>query len=185
MSKAPKVLGTLSIVFGSLVAAWSPLSLLTKSLMNGMQGMVKNLPVQPGMRDPNLDFGAAVAIMQAQAGYMRFLALVMTLMSIALIVVGVGLVKRRAWGRQGAIAWSVLALVLVAVQCTAYFTWLRPMFAQVRDSYYQAHNASPPPNLSAGMRDASAAFGWLLYASFPLVLLSLLGRRSAAEDFTA
>ena len=185
MSKAPKVLGTLSIIFGSLIAAWSPLSLFARSFMGGMQTMVKSLPVRPGMRDPSVDLGAAVAIFDSQAGYMRFSAMVMTLMSIALIVVGVGLLKRRVWGRKAAIGWSVLGLLVLAAQCTAFFAWLQPLSDQVRNNYYLAHNTTPPPNLSAAATGTTAVIVWLFYASFPVVLLALLGRRSAAEDFTA
>src|SRR2546421_261572 len=127
MSKAPRVLGTLAIIFGAIIAAWSPLSFFVGSLMKGMSSLMSALPQKPGMRDPALDFGAAQAILDAQHGYTQLSAIVMTLMSVALIVIGVGLIKGRAWARKGALGWSVLGLVILTAQCIAFFAWLQPV----------------------------------------------------------
>src|SRR6478609_338379 len=102
MSKAPRVLGTLSIIFGTLTAAWSPLYLLMVPLMRRMSPL---LAARPGVRDPNVFLGASQAVLDAEDPYMRPLAIVMTLLSLALIVIGVGLLRRRQWARIGAIVW--------------------------------------------------------------------------------
>jgi hypothetical protein len=185
MSKAPKVLGTLSIIFGSLIAAWSPFSLVMGTVMKGMTSMVEALPRQPGMRDPAVDFGAAQAMLDSQQGYLRVTVTVMTLMSVALIVVGVGLIRRRAWARKAALGWSVLGLVILLGQSIAFFAWLQPLSEHVRQAFYDAHNAAPPPGVSAAATGTGAVFSWLIYASFPIVMLALLGRRRAAADFTS
>jgi hypothetical protein len=185
MTKAPKVLGTLSIVFGALIAAWSPLSLFMRSFMKSMTSLVSAMPRQPGMRDPTIDMGAAQAIVEAQGSYVIVSSLVMLVMSVALIVIGIGLVKRRAWARRAAIAWSVVGLLILAAQCTAFFVHYQPLSEQVRDAYYRAHDVPPPPNVSSGASAVGAVTGWLIYASFPIVLLAMLGKRAAAAAFRA
>jgi hypothetical protein len=183
MRKTPRTLGTLSITFGAVVAIFSPLSLLMGAFVRGMGNLTSALPKQPGMRDPAIDFGAAQAIFEAQGGYMKVNALVMTAMSIALVVIGVGLLKRRRWSRAAALGWSGLALAFLLAQSIAFFTWLQPTMNAVRDAYYQAHDVPPPPQLQQAAGSVGAVLGWMFYAAYPLVMLVLLGRKSAAEDF--
>ena len=185
MTKTPKVMGTLSIVFGSLTAAWSPLSLFMRSFMKGMSSFVSAMPRQPGMRDPAIDMGAAQAMLDAQGGYVAMNAIAFTLMSVALIVVGIGLVKRRQWARQAAIGWSIAALVLLVVQCIAYFTHFQAVWMHARDTYYAAHDVPPPPTLSTQAQSFTAVISWMLYAIFPTVMLVLMRKRSAAADYVA
>jgi hypothetical protein len=185
MSKAPKVLGTLSIVFGGLITAWSPLALFMGPLLKGMSSMVSAMPHQPGMRDPALDLGAAEAMLEAQQGYLRVTAAIMTVLSVALIVVGVGLLKRRESARKGAFAWSVLGLIALTVNSIVAVTWLQPMTEHVRLAYYEAHQATPPLTLGSSGSATGVILGWLFYAAFPIVLMAVLGRRAVAAEFTS
>jgi hypothetical protein len=184
MRKTPKVLGTLSIVFGALVACWSPLSLLLGSFMKGMMAAVAKMPQPAGGPDPSLSLGATEAILNAQRGFTIGSAIVMTLMSVALIVIGVGLVKRRPWSRRAAISWSLVALVIVVAQSVTMIAWVQPMTMQVQRAYYEAHGAKVPFELPRAAAAGSGMLGALFNAAFPTVMLVLLGRRSAAADFT-
>src|SRR5579863_2541951 len=116
MSKAPKVLGTLSIVFGSLVAAWSPLSLAMQSFMKSMSGAMESLPRAPGAPDPALTFGASEAMLQAQHGYLVGVTIMYIGMSVWLIVAGVGLLKRKPAGRASSLLWAKVALAIIVAQ---------------------------------------------------------------------
>jgi hypothetical protein len=149
------------------------------SLMKGMA----SLP-HTGQNDALVHFGAAQAIVDAGQGYTRLATVMYVLMSLALIVIGVGLLKRREWARKGALGWSGLGLVIVTAQCIAHFAWLAPKYERVRIAYYAAHNVAAPPQSSI-LGGVGVVFGLLIYAAFPIVMLALLGRRRAAADFTS
>lgn len=185
MTKTPRILGTLSIVFGALIAFWSPLTLLIGPLMKRMSSLVATVPHQPGGPDPAISLGASEAMLEAQHGYLVASAIVMTVMSVALIVIGVGLVKRRAWSRKVAIGWSVLALLIVVGQTVASIAWLQPTVMEVQRAYYEAHAAKLPFQMPPTAAAGTGVLGALFNAAFPTVLLALLGRRRAAADFTS
>jgi hypothetical protein len=185
MSKAPKVLGILSIVFGGLCAAWAPLGLMMKSFMNGVGQMANTLPHTPGMRDPQLDFGAARAMLDAQWPYVVGSSIMYFTMSIALVIVGAGLLKRKQWGRKLAIGWSALALVIIVVQFALMTFYLIPVQDAARNAFYAAHNAGPPPFDAQKAGQAGGVFGLLFYAAYPIVLWAMLGKRQMEAEFTA
>jgi hypothetical protein len=201
MRKTPVVLGVLSIVFGSLMAAWKAFSLLVQGLVSnflgGMGQMMKDLPRQPGAPDPTAVFDGMKNMMQnlmhQLAPYTYAVEGGKILMSIALVVIGYGLYKRLDWGRTGAIGWSVLALLFIVFELVVQLTVVMPrMNAAMQDFYARlpgglgAQQAAMMNAMSSGPQAVSTVVMTILFlAPYPIVLLALCGRPSARNDFVS
>jgi hypothetical protein len=181
MRKTPVTLGTLSITFGSLIGAWSTLAFFLGPMFAKLSEFTKNLPGQGELQRAQME--AATAVLDAQSGYMKVSSVVFLLMSAALVVIGVGLRGRRRWARSGALAWSVFGLLLLVANSVAALGWLQPHQREIQQAVYAAHGVTPPFELGSGSQGVLTIFGMLLYAVYPIVLLALLGRRSAVNDF--
>ena len=108
--------------------------------------------------------------------------------SIALIIIGYGLYKRLRWSRSGAIAWGALALLFLAAELVVTIGVVQPrMNAAMQEVFRTVPNASPGAAMMQAMQGSQGAItvvvNLLLYAPFPILLLILCGRRSAAGDF--
>jgi hypothetical protein len=187
MRKTPTTLGVLSMVFGGLVALYSLVGLafstLGASFMNDLASHSKSLPAKPGQPDPTVMFSHMQELNRQLAPYTDALALSKVVFSLALVIIGWGLYKRRRWGRSGAIAWGALALVELAAEAIVRLGYIQPRV----EAAMTAAMASLPNPAAAQMMSTIGATGIVLgvffYAPFPLVLLALCGRRSAAADF--
>jgi hypothetical protein len=187
MRKTPTTLGVLSMVFGSLVALYSLVGLafstLGASFMNDLAAQSQTLSVRAGQPDPRVMFGHMQELNKQLAPYNDGLTLAKVLFSVALIVIGYGLYKGRRWGRSGALAWGALAFVELAAEAIVRLGYIQPRVEAVMKEVL----ASSPNPAMAGMMSTigatSTVLGVLFYAPFPLVLLVLCGRRSAAADF--
>jgi hypothetical protein len=183
MRKTPVVLGTLAVVFGSLVGAWSTLAFFIGPMLHKLGDFTKNLPGQGELQAAQME--AATKQLDAQGGYMMASSTLFLIMSAILVVIGVGLYRRRPWARRAAIYWSVVALVELMVNTVFAVAWLQPKQREIQDAVYAAHHVTPPFDVTGGLQTGALAAGMLLYASFPIVMLILLGRRSAEHDFIA
>src|SRR3954451_6493573 len=130
MRKTPTTLGVLSMVFGGLVALYSLVGLafstLGASFMNDIAAHAPQKPVRPGEPDPQLMFSHMQELNRQLAPYNDGLALAKVVFSVALIIIGYGLYKRRRWGRSGAIAWGALALVELAAEAIVRLGYVQP-----------------------------------------------------------
>lgn len=192
MRRTPVTLGILSMVFGGLIAVASGVGLLfsglSSSLFGNLAALTKATPQQPGQPDPTVVFGRMSALMHQLAPYTNALTAGKLLFSVALIVIGWGLYKRMRWSRSGAIAWSALALIFLAVEIV-----VRVGIIQPRTAALMKEIMATTPNAAAGAAVMQAIgssqtlitvlTNVVLYAPFPIVLLILCGRRSAAADF--
>lgn len=192
MRKTPVTLGILSMIFGGLVALWSGLSLVLASfsgtLMRSMGQMTANAPRRPGQPDPAVLFAKIGEVTKSMAVYTNSIAAGKVLFSIALIAIGYGLYKRMRWSRSGAIAWSALALLFLAAELIITIGVIQPRF---NGAMQEAFGALPPGDPGAAMMQAmqgsqsaiTIVTNLVLYSPFPILLLILCGRRSAAADF--
>jgi hypothetical protein len=180
------------MVFGGLIGAASAVGLLFSGLGSSFFGnlgaLAKTAPHQPGQPDPTVVFGRMATLMKELAPYTNAITAGKLLLSIALIVIGYGLYTRVRWSRSGAIAWSVLALLFLAVELV-----LRIGIIQPRTNEVMKEILTTTPNAAAGAAMMQAIgsrqsvitviVNVILFAPFPIVLLALCGRRSAAADF--
>src|SRR3954471_18842135 len=111
MRKTPVTLGVLAIVFGSMVALYDGFRLFLMSAAGSFNkafsAAMANAPRQPGAPDPTAGMARAEALQKELAPYTMSLMGAMVLFSVVLIIIGVGLYKRRTWARSAAIGWSV------------------------------------------------------------------------------
>lgn len=183
MRKTPVVLGVLSIIFGSLTAVLSLVGMAMGPLFAKLSQMTDNLPGQTETQRARLV--AAQASFAHMTTYLVVSSAFYVVMSIALVFVGVGLYRRRAWARRATVAWAVTALVLVVGSFVFTVAWMQPHQIQWQHESYAAQGVTPPFEFGETSRTVLALFGHLLYCPFPTVLLALIGRRSAVNDFTA
>jgi hypothetical protein len=192
MRRTPVVLGVLSMVFGGLVAAWSLFGLLTQSMVKDFSGtfgsaMAKLGPPRPGAPDPKAMMDEMGKMMEALTPYMYTLTGGMLLMSLLLGVVGFGLYKRQSWSRPGALMWAVAALAFIPFQLYVQIAIVMPRSQAMMAAAFQGDK------MAAGLMDSFAGMQTgitvvthiLFYAPFPVILLFLMGRRSARNDLMA
>jgi hypothetical protein len=191
MRETPRTLGVLSMIFGSMIAIWS----LAGVALAGFSGTVVNhiaavgaLAQKPGQPDMVQLTARLQPLMAQLAPYTYGLLLARTLFSVALILVGFGLYQRRRWARSGALGWATLALVWLAVDLTINVGIIQPRsMAMVQQVLAELPNSAELLSRMAAMTGKQAGvvifLHLLVYAPFPMVLLALNGRRSAAADF--
>jgi hypothetical protein len=192
MRKTPLTLGVLCIVFGGITALWKAFGLflngMSGSTMKGFGALMAAAPRRPGQPDPAALMAKSQEIVKQLAPYTSALLGAMVLFSIALIVIGVGMYKRQMWARSAAIGWSALALFYVLVEIVVQLTIIQP---RTREMMKEMFASMPDATAGAAMMQAvGSAQGaivvvtsLLFWAPFPIVLLILCGRRSAAADF--
>ena len=192
MRKTPVTLGVLSMVFGGLVALYSGFNLVFQrfsgSFMTSLGQLAASAPRKPGDPDPQLMFAKLGEAVKTVAPYTTALLAGKVVFSIALIIIGYGLYKRLRWSRSGAIAWGALALLCLAAELVVTVGVVQPrMNAAMQDVFRTMPNASPGAAMMQAMQGSQSAItvvvNLLLYAPFPILLLILCGRRSAAGDF--
>lgn len=192
MRKTPVTLGVLSMVFGGLVALYSGFSLVFQSFSGSFMGSLGQLaasaPRKPGQPDPQLMFTKLGEAVKSVAPYTTALLAGKVIFSIALIVIGYGLYKRMRWSRSGAIGWGALALVFLVAELMVTIGVVQPrMNAAMQEVFRSTPNGVPGAAMMQAMQGSQSVItvvmNLVLYAPFPILLLILCGRRSAAGDF--
>src|ERR1700741_2049739 len=110
MRKTPVVLGVLSIIFGSVTAVLSLISAFMGPMFQKLGDLTRNLPGQTDLQRAQME--ASSESFAHMTPYLTISSTVSLVMSIALVVVGVGLYRRRAWARRSTMYWAGVALAL-------------------------------------------------------------------------
>jgi len=192
MRKTPVTLGVLSIVFGALVAVYSGFGLVFQSFsgsfMNSLGRFAGSAPRRPGAPDPSVVFARLSDVMKSVAPYTSAILAGKVLFSIALVAIGYGLYKRMRWARSGAIGWGALALVYLVAELMVNIGVVQPRVNAAMEELFRGMPSGDP---GAAMMQAmhgsqsvvTVVINLVIYAPFPILLLILCGRRSAAADF--
>ena len=192
MRKTPVTLGVLAMVFGGLVAVYSGFNLVFQSFsgsfMSSLGQFAASAPRRPGQPDPSVMFAKLGEAVKSVAPYTTALLAGKVLFSIALIAIGYGLYKRMRWARSGAIGWGALALVYLVAELMVTIGVVQPrMNAAMQEVFRSMPNGDPGAAMMQAMQGSQGAItvvvNLVLYAPFPILLLILCGRRSAAADF--
>jgi hypothetical protein len=181
MRKTPVVLGVLSIIFGSLTAVWSLGMLFMGSLFQRIGELTANLPGQTELQRAQLE--AANESFAQIDWYMKLTGVLYLVMSVALVVVGVGLYRRRVWARRATVMWALAGIAFTVVNTIFQIAWLQPHQREIQAAVFARHGVTPTLELGAGAQVTMAIVSLLMYSAFPTVLLALIGRRSASRDF--
>ncbi len=156
-SSTPRTLGTLSIIFGSIVTALSLFSVIGGKQLGAM------MQTQPGQQE-------------AFAEYMNEIATVSTLqnvvmlgMSIALIYLGIGQRKYMRWAASASVKWGVVALIYLLVILVVQAVVVLPAMERFMDAISQGHMKALP---MGGIMKVSLFLGLAFYAPFPIILIA-------------
>lgn len=187
MRKTPVVMGVLSMVFGGLQTAISALTLasqpFSKGMMTDFSQAFSSLPKQEGQPDPSAMFKELGRVTEELKVYAYAMHGVMVALSIALIVIGYLLFHRRRQARPLSVAWSLAAIAYLPVTLYIELKVIVPKTAAIMEQMFKG---SPQESLMqgfSGMTGAITVIGNLvLHAPFPILLLILMGRRSAKSD---
>lgn len=158
---APRVLGVLSIVFGSLVVAFSLFGLVSPGMSRGMYH---------GEALAALD-----AYMDALQPWSAIINIVMMLMSVALIFIGIGQRRYRRWARGATITWGWLALLILVGQFAIWLTVISPaleVFIERISNSMLGGLGSPLSGLTSNLGFISLFF----YAPYPIILIIFMGK---------
>ena len=188
MRKTPVVLGVLAMVFGGIQVLMSGVSLIgqpfSKQMINGMGKAFSGLPRQPGQPDVGDTFERLGRLSEELKLYTYLTGFAMLALSIALIVVGYLLYKRRGQARPFTVAWAITAIAYLPVQIWVHVKVILPRSAAITRQMLAAdpHASGLMDTVSAWQAVGTVIFYAVLYAPFPLLLLWLIGRGSAKSD---
>lgn len=188
MRKTPVVLGVLSMVFGGLQALFSVFGLLTqpfaKQVMGGFGKAFSGLPKQEGAPDMGEMFDRLAKVMDQLKVYNYLINFAMLAFSIALIIVGWLLYKRRVQSRQFSVVWAIAALAYLPVHLYVQVGIIQPRTTEATMEMMKIPGASGSAMQSmASLQGALLiVFHILFYTPFPIILLWLMGRQSAKND---
>lgn len=162
---APYVFGILSIVFGGLLilsSLWSLVSAVSTAALGPVFASL--LPTAAMPPDVMLTWAICTA---ATAG-------LMLLMSIALLVSGIGLVKKRAWGRTWSFVWSIASFPVLVVRLVIWHAGVEPATAKAVAAIVPMGAALQGRHF-LGFEDV-----WCVCLSvYPILLLTMVPRRDA------
>lgn len=191
MRKTPVVMGVLSMVFGGITALITLVSLasapFSKKMLSDMGDGFARAPHKEGMPDMKQAFASMAKVTEELKLYTYLTSFVMLAFSIALIVVGWLLYKRRAQARPFTIAWATGALVYLPVQIYVQVKIILPRTMEVTKQMVASDAAASSMMQVLGdwQGPLTVVVDLLCYAPFPLLLLWLIGRPSTKNDLVA
>lgn len=165
-SKAARVMGLLGIVFGVLVAVQQLSCIAVYGVAQRLQ------PPHAG----NADLARVVQLDMALNGVVALLAL-------ALVGLGVGLRRHREAARKAMVAWSLLALLVVAGRTATEALVVQPERIKHQRALL-AKSGNDRPEAVRDLKRSAGVLVWMipvLLAPYPLLALLLLTRRSVRE----
>jgi hypothetical protein len=191
MRKTPVTLGVLAIIFGAVVALYDGGRLVLTSMSGALNktlgAAMSSAPRRPGQPDMSVMMERSQTMAKQLMPYTASLMAGMVVFSLVLIFIGVGLYKRKAWARSAAIGWSALGLLYLAVDTVVHMTIILPrtqaMMQEMFASMPNADKVAPMMGAVGGAQTGVILAQELFLAAWPVVLLILLGRRSATSDF--
>jgi hypothetical protein len=189
-SAAPKVFGVLSIIFASVVLLFAAFGLLGTAATSAASAMGS----EASSSDP--DKAAEVAAMmqpmvKVYSG-IGYESLILFVMSAALLVIGIGQLRFRAWACRWSVYWSVAGLVCVGLMVAISLLIISPAYADLFEAMGRLKpNGDGSAELGAGMSSLSAVFGGtfavlcvILYAPYPALMLMFFTRERVRASMT-
>lgn len=188
MRKTPFVLGIIAMIIGGLTAFGSLIGLVLQMLFgenNPILDLVKAIPRRAGQPDPARMIGEMQAVLAETARWTIAFLTMRMLLSVALLIIGYGLYKRVDRARRAAMWWAGSALCGATAYTLFQLLVLLPKLRVVTDEYMAMAGpaASMARQIQATSQSIGVFVGALFTAAFPVVLLALLGRPSAKNDF--
>jgi len=179
-SPAPKVFGVLSIVFASLVLLFAAIGLLGSAATRAVGAMGD----AAASADPAkaAEVAAMVQPMAKVYGGIGYQSLILFVMSAALLAIGIGQLRYRAWARRWSVYWGVAGLVCVGLMVAISLLIISPAYAEMFEAMARV-KAQGSAEAAPAMSGMSAVFGGtfavicvILYAPYPGLMLLFFTR---------
>jgi len=189
MRKTPVTMGVLAMVFGGVQVLMSGVGLATqpysKQMMGSMGKAFSGMPRAGGQPDIGPAFERLGRLTEELKPYTYLTGFAMIAFSLALIIVGWMLYKRRAQARSLSIAWAIGALIYLPVQVWVHVKVILPRTQEISKAMLEGID-SASKGFAEGMMGAQSIgtviFYLLFYTPFPVLLLLLIGRKSTKDD---
>jgi hypothetical protein len=172
---SPRTLGTLSIVFGAVVAAMAFFGMITSG--SGMMAAFMNK--MPAGGAAMSDYPHAIRTPTLIQNGM------LVVMSVWLIFIGFGQRGYRASAARQSVAWGVIALFVVAIMAVTAFTVLGPAMSRMMEELQRIQPGPNPMRGIDGVMGFAAALGVAFYAPYPIILLVTFRKPAVVAAMTA
>jgi hypothetical protein len=96
--------------------------------------------------------------------------IVMSVMSLALIYIGVGQRKYQRWAASASVKWGILALLWLVVYLVLQFVVVLPALDRFMDAISHGAMRDMPVG---GMMKFGAFLGMAMYAPYPIILIAV------------
>jgi hypothetical protein len=181
---APKVFGVLSIVFASLTLISALASGCMQAASKGDRSM--SAMVSLNSKDPAATAAAWEKYMSATRSAMVIQTVTLIVMSVALLILGIGQVRYSRWAGLGTIYWGIVGLIslvgIVLVGRMITHPAAREFFDVVSHNSRTSLEASLNNMMGSWLSGPwSMVLTGILYAPYPLLLLIFFGRREVRE----
>lgn len=167
-SKWPTAIGTISIVLGSiglLCYGCNSLSNIASPMFSGM--------IPPEQRPP--DPPAHLAAIQISQLCIAFL------LSLWLLIAGIGLVKRRRWSRSNHIAWAFAKILISVVSAVISFVVLEDFVNMINDQM-STGGQTPPFTFSSQLFMIILIVSIVWYLIYPIFVLIWFSRATVKAE---
>lgn len=175
VTRVPRTLGILSIVFASLILFGS---------LFGLVGLLVSILASHAPPPTRPEDAAVLTGVSRMYGAMGGISALLSVMSAALLALGIGQLRYRAWAAVWSVRWSIVALgavlVMADVMATTFTTSLFDLMAAGNRTA-----AAPAHDVGRAIGAVYAAMMVMFYAPYPIVLLVFFTRRYVRAAMTA
>jgi hypothetical protein len=175
----------LSIIFGSLTGVMALFGLLAQAkISETMLNMMKAMPHHGAGPDPAVMAEKMAPMLERIRPWGMVQQCGMLLFAVTLVVVGIGMQRRRPWARQAAVMWGIAALAWIPFMIYVQTSIVLPLTQEAMHAAMSGDSMQRNIMDSVmGMQKGAAVVGTVIfYAPFPIILLALMGRSSAKND---
>jgi len=169
----PKTFGTLSIIFASIVLLFSVLSMFMLFAGQLFDKMGDAAQIKEGER-------AIFHMMKSIYTGMGLHGLILTVMSGALMAIGIGQLRYRAWARTWTVYWGVAAIVSLGLMALINVVYIGGAYQEMLTSVAQhASTGKHVPDLAGLGSFFGGAYTIMMlffYAPYPILLLAFFTR---------
>jgi hypothetical protein len=172
-SGAPKIFGTLSIIFSSITlffSFFSVIMLVVPIVMGKMQ--------ERGLTPTKPDDVAIFDFMKSIYLGIGLHGLILTVMSALLLAIGIGQLRYRAWARTFTVYWSIAALAAIVGMIAINMAVIGPAYARLLEMAARGTKGidSAGQAMGAFFGGAYSIFLVIFYAPYPILMLAFFRR---------
>ncbi len=179
VSRVPRTFGVLSIVFASLVLLGS---------LFGLLGLIVPVMLSHAPPPKSPEDAEALAFLSRMYLGMGAISAILSVMSGALLALGIGQLRQRAWAALWSVRWGVVALgcvVVMAILCATTFGRSLGDAMQLGNHGSQAVNPTAARQMGTAFGAVYAAMIVFFYAPYPILLMVFFSRPRVRASMTA